>query len=143
MSKEKKVLKPLSIAIGAAFAVSMAASTVATAAPAGDNPFAMSELQSGYMQLAMEGKCGEGKKADMKKKDGKCGEGMKKEKEGKCGGDMKKKKEGKCGGDMKKKKEGKCGGAHMKKKDGKCGESMKKDMKKKEGKCGEGKCGGK
>jgi uncharacterized low-complexity protein len=83
MSNEKKIMKPLSVAIGATFAASMAASTVANAAPAGDNPFAMSELQSGYMQLAAEGKCGEGKcgegKKDAKKKEGKCGEG-------KCGG---------------------------------------------------------
>ena len=108
MSKETKILKPLSIAIGATFAVSMAASNIASAAPAGDNPFAMSELESGYMQVAGkegkcgEGKCGEGKKADSKKKDGKCGEG--KCGEGKCGEGKKKegKKEGKCG-------EGKCG----------------------------------
>ena len=52
MSKETKILKPLSIAIGATFAVSMAASNIASAAPAGDNPFAMSELESGYMQVA-------------------------------------------------------------------------------------------
>ena len=107
MSKENKTLKPLSIALGAAFAASMAASNIATAAPAGDNPFAMNELDSGYMQVASEGKCGEGKcgegkKADSKEKDGKCGEG--KCGEGKCGDDKKKdKKEGKCG-------EGKCGG---------------------------------
>ena len=113
----KQILKPLSIALGATFAVSMAASNIAMAAPAGDNPFAMSELESGYMQVAGkdgkcgEGKCGEGKKADGKSKEGKCGEGKDaKGKDGKCG-------EGKCG-------EGK--------KDGK-----------KEGKCGEGKCGGK
>ena len=115
MSKQTKILKPLSIAIGATFAVSMAASNIAAAAPAGDNPFAMSELESGYMQVAGkdgkcgEGKCGEGKKAGAKDKEGKCGES---------------------------KKEGKCG-------EGKCGEGKKKDDKKKEGKCGEGKCGGK
>jgi len=114
MSKDKKVLRPLSIAIGVAFATSMAASTVANAAPAGDNPFAMSELQSGYMQVAKEGKCGEGKKSDAKAKEGKCGD---KEKEGKCG-------EGKD-------------------KEGKCGEGKKEESKKKDGKCGEGKCSGK
>jgi uncharacterized low-complexity protein len=109
MSKETKTLKPLSIAIGAAFVASMAASNIASAAPAaGDNPFAMNELDSGYMQVASEGKCGEGK----------CGEGKKdKKKEGKCG-------EGKCGEGKKDKKEGKCG--EGKKKEGKCGE----------GKCG-------
>ena len=80
MSKETKILKPLSIAIGATFAVSMAASNIASAAPAGDNPFAMSELESGYMQVAgKDGKCGEGKCGGDKKKEGKCGEG-------KCGG---------------------------------------------------------
>ncbi len=116
----KQILKPLSIALGATFAVSMAASNIAAAAPVGDNPFAMSELQSGYMQVAgkdgKDGKCGEGK----------CGEGKKhdaKDKDGKCGGDKKGSKDGKCG-------EGKCGG-DAKGKDGK------------DGKCGEGKCGGK
>ncbi|MGD8783626.1 MAG: low-complexity protein [Thioalkalispiraceae bacterium] len=111
MSKQNKTLKPLSIAIGTTFAVSMAASNIASAAPAGENPFAMSELESGYMQVAEkegkcgEGKCGEGKKADAKDKEGKCGEG--KCGEGKCGDDKKKadKKEGKCG-------EGKCGGSN-------------------------------
>ena len=80
MSK-KSQLKPLSIALGTAFAASMAASNVATAAE-GTNPFATTELSSGYMQVAgaHEGKCGEGK----------CG-GNKSSKEGKCG-------EGKCGG---------------------------------------------
>jgi uncharacterized low-complexity protein len=107
MSKETKILKPMSIALGATFAVSMAASNIATAAPAGDNPFAMSELESGYMQVAGkdgkcgEGKCGEGKKKEGKCGEGKCGEGKKGAAEGKCGEG--KKKEGKCG-------EGKCGG---------------------------------
>jgi len=121
----KQILKPLSIALGATFAVSMAASNIAVAAPAGDNPFAMSELQSGYMQVAGkdgkdgkcgEGKCGEGKKHDAKGKDGKCGGSSKP-------GSKNKAKDGKCG-------EGKCGG-DTKGKDGK------------DGKCGEGKCGGK
>lgn len=108
-----KSSKTLTLALGTAFAASMAASNVATAAEAGSNPFAMSELSSGYMQLAdshMEGKCGEGK----------CGGDKKRDKEGKCG-------EGKCGGDkeMKKNMEGKSGG----------------DKAKQEGKCGEGKCG--
>lgn len=116
MSTQSKFLKPLSIAIGATFALSMAASNIASATPAGDNPFAMSELQSGYMQVAgKDGKCGEGKCGDNKK-------------------DMKSKNDGKCGGnkkDMKGKKDGKCGGD-------------KKDKKgKKDGKCGEGKCGDK
>jgi uncharacterized low-complexity protein len=104
MSKETKMLKPLTIALGATFAASLAASTVAQAAPAaGANPFAVSDLGNGYMQVAdKEGKCGEGMKKD--EKEGKCGEGKKDAKDGKCG-------EGKCGEGMKKKKdeEGKCG----------------------------------
>ncbi len=112
----KKTLNPLSLTLGTAFAVGLAASNVASAAEQGANPFAMNELSSGYMVAGKEGKCGEGKCGEGKSADGKS-------KEGKCGGD-KKGKEGKCG-------EGKCGGA-------KKGE----DMKGKEGKCGEGKCGG-
>lgn len=112
MSKKSHV-KPLSIALGTAFAASMAASNIATAAE-GVNPFATNELSSGYMQVA-EGKCGGQKSSN----EGKCG-GNKSSKEGKCG-------EGKCGGkkEMEKNMEGKCGGSKAKK----------------EGKCGEGKCG--
>ena len=103
--------KPLAIALGAAFITSLATAPVANAA---ENPFAMSELSSGYMVAEMaEGKCGEGKMD----KEGKCGEG-KMDKEGKCG-------EGKCGGDKagaeggdKAKAEGKCG-------EGKCGGEKK------------------
>jgi len=88
------VMKPLSIALGAAFVASLAGTSVANAA---DNPFSMTELSSGYMVAdSKEGKCGEGKCGGEKKtEEGKCGEG-------KCGGE-KKAKEGKCG-------EGKCGG---------------------------------
>lgn len=112
MSK-KQTLKPIAVVMGTAFAASMAMSNVATAADAGANPFAMNELSSGYMQVASEGKCGEGKCGGKKEK---------KEMEGKCG-------EGKCGGnkEMEKNMEGKCGGKKSEK----------------EGKCGEGKCGGK
>ena len=105
----KTAMKPLAVALGAAFATSLAGTSVANAA---DNPFSMTELSSGYMVAeTAEGKCGEGK----------CGEGVKKEAEGKCG-------EGKCGEGMKKEAEGKCG-------EGKCGEGMKKEA---EGKCGSG-----
>ena len=95
MSK-KTVLKPVAVALGAAFVTSLAGASIANAA---ENPFGMTELSSGYMVAEgdmKEGKCGEGKM----KKEGKCGEG-------KCGEGMDKskmKKEGKCG-------EGKCGGA--------------------------------
>lgn len=108
----KTVMKPLAVALGAAFVGSLAGTSIANAA---DNPFGMTDLSSGYMVAEMkEGKCGAGKM-----KEGKCGEGkMKQEatkmKEGKCG-------EGKCGENMKGK--------------------MDKEKMSKEGKCGEGKCG--
>ena len=107
----KTTIKPLAIAVGTVFITTLAS---ATAANATENPFAMTELSSGYMVAdTAEGKCGEGKME-----------------EGKCGGD-KKAAEGKCGeGKM---EEGKCGG------DKKAAESADKA---KEGKCGEGKCGG-
>jgi len=113
---QQVIKKPLAIALGAVFVTSLAGIPVANAA---ENPFAMSDLSSGYVVAEMEeGKCGEGKcGGDKTKKEGKCGEG-------KCGGD-KKMEEGKCGGD-KTMEEGKCGGA----------------KKMEEGKCGEGKCGG-
>jgi uncharacterized low-complexity protein len=112
MSK-KTTLKPLAAAMGAAFVTSLAGTGVANAA---DNPFAMSDLSSGYMVAenhakGEEGKCGE----KMKSEEGKCGEKMK-SKEGKCG-------EGKCG-EKKEAHEGKCG-EKTKSMEGKCGE--KKD----------------
>ena len=121
---QKVIKKPLAVALGAVFVTSLAGIPVANAA---ENPFAMSDLSSGYVVAEME----EGKA----KAEGKCGEG-------KCGGD-KTKKEGKCG-------EGKCGGDKAKSMtEGKCGgdkaEAMATegaDKAKKEGKCGEGKCGG-
>ena len=128
-----KTTKPLSIVLGAAFATTLAASNIANASEAGTNPFAMTNLESGY-QVAMDGKCGSGMKKD--NMEGKCGEDHKKMSGGKCGGSTNKakKKEGKCG-------EGKCGGSMKKSKmEGKCGGSKSKKM---EAKCGEGKCGGK
>ena len=105
MSQDKKTLKPLSLAIGATFVATMAASSVVSAAQNNGNPFAMSDLHSGYTQLAempKDGKCGEGKcsadKAKPKAKEGKCGEGKAMPKEGKCGEQQPKAKEGKCGG---------------------------------------------
>jgi len=108
-----KKMTPIAAAIGTAFALSLATAPVSADTA---NPFGMTDLNSGYQQLAgaHEGKCGEGK----------CGAKKKAKKEGKCG-------EGKCGGA--KATEAKCG-------EGKCGAKKKA---KKEGKCGEGKCGGK
>ena len=112
---EKKVVKPVALAVGAALASSFAIGGVANADTI-DNPFAMSALSAGYMLAAGEGSCGGDKKGE-----GKCGGD--KEGEGSCGGD--KEGEGSCGGD--KEGEGKCG-------EGSCG-SDKKD--------GEGSCGDK
>ena len=105
---EKMTLKPIAVALGTAFAISLAASPIASAA---ENPFSVTAYESGYM--VAEGKCG-----DMKDAEGKCGD--MKDAEGKCGDEMKGKAEGKCG-------EGKCGDSKKTKKEGKCGE----------GKCGD------
>jgi len=116
---EKKVVKPVALAVGAALASSFALGGVANADTV-DNPFAMSALSAGYMLGAGEGSCGGDKEGKDKEGEGACGEGScggDKEGEGACG-------EGSCGGD--KEGEGSCGGD---KKDG-------------EGKCGEGSCGG-
>ncbi len=111
---EKKVVKPVALAVGAALASSFAISGVAQADTV-DNPFAMSALSAGYMLAAGEGSCGGDKKGE-----GKCGGD--KEGEGACGGDKEgegKCGEGSCGGD-KKEGEGKCG-------EGKCGSDKKDD----------------
>ena len=84
---EKKVVKPVALAVGAALASSFALGGVANADTV-DNPFAMSALSAGYMLGAGEGSCGGDKKGE-----GSCG-GDKEDSEGKCG-------EGSCGGDKK------------------------------------------
>ena len=122
---EKKVVKPVALAVGAALASSFALGGVANADTV-DNPFAMSSLSAGYMLGAGEGSCGGDKEGKDKEGEGACGEGS-------CGGDKKGEGacgEGSCGGD--KKGEGACGG-DKKDGEGKCG-GDKKD--------GEGKCGG-
>jgi len=128
---DRKVVKPIALAVGAALASSFAISGVASADTI-DNPFSMSTLNAGYMLGAGEGSCG-GDKEDKEGKgeEGSCGEGScggDKEGEGKDGG------EGSCGGD--KEGEGSCGGD--KEGEGSCG-GDKEDA---EGKCGEGSCGG-
>lgn len=103
---KKYQLKPLAVALGTSFVVSLTAAPLANAA---DNPFAATEFQRGYLVAeSHEGKCGEDKGAE-----GKCGED--KGAEGKCGED--KGAEGKCGED--KGAEGKCGAD--KGAEGKCG----------------------
>ncbi len=149
--KHKSELKPLVAAVGAVLATS---SFSISAENAGDNPFQMTELSSGYMVAGKEGKCGEGKCGEGKCGEGKCGEG-------KCGGNLAVKMMDKNGdgsiswtewdhgfasmdanndGELTaaeingKSGEGKCG-------EGKCGEGKCGGSKGKEGKCGEGKCG--
>lgn len=86
---EKSKFKPVSIALGTTFALSLAASPLVSAA---DNPFTVTPQSSGYM--VAEGGCGEGKCGGEGGEEGKCGEGKCGEgggEEGKCG-------EGRCGG---------------------------------------------
>ncbi len=95
MSKKSNVLKPVTAAVSMAFASTLSMTAIADTA---ENPFAATELNSGYMVAEHhgkgdegkcgEGKCGEGKGEEGKGEEGKCGEG--KGDEGKCG-------EGKCG----------------------------------------------
>jgi hypothetical protein len=123
---EKKIAKPVAIAVGAALAGSFAVTGIASA-DTGASPFAMTTLSAGYMVSTGEGSCG-GDKGD-KGGEGSCGGD--KGGEGSCGGDKggegDKDAEGSCGGD--KDAEGSCGGDKGEEKDA-------------EGKCGEGKCGG-
>ena len=113
MTKEVKNLtvKPVALAVGAAFVSSIAVSAVAETV---DNPFNAEDLDAGYMlaggDKGEEGKCGEGKcGGDKADGEGSCGEkgdhegscGEKGDAEGSCGEE--KGEEGKCG-------EGKCGG---------------------------------
>ena len=118
---EKKALKPVALAVGAALAGSFAIAGTVNAADSAVSPFKMSSLEVGYMLGEGEGSCGEGKD---KKGEGACGEGS-------CGEGHDKKGEGKCG-------EGKCGEGKDKKGEGACGEgSCGGDKEEGEGSCGE------
>lgn len=106
LTKKENIMKSnTTLLVAGAIALSMGAVSL----QAGENPFAIQSLSSGYQvadhhEKGKDGKCGEGKcGAEMKDKEGKCGEKMK---DGKCGAESKMK-DGKCG-------EGKCG-AEMKK----------------------------
>ena len=70
MSK-KTAIKPLALALGTVFTVSLASITITNAA---ENPFSIKPVSGGYLMLA-EGKCGAGK----------CGAGKDKGGAGKCG----------------------------------------------------------
>ncbi len=127
---EKKILKPVALAVGVALAGTFAIGG-AVNADTFENPFSMSALSAGYMLGEGEGSCGgdkEGKDAEGSCGEGSCGgdkegEGHDKDAEGSCG-------EGSCGGD-KKDAEGSCGG-DKKDAEGSCG-GDKKDA---EGSCG-------
>ena len=104
-----KTQKTISLAIGGAFALSIAATTINAA----ENPFALKSLSSGYQVAdnhtkAKDGKCGTGKcganKKSEKAHEGKCS--AEKAAEGKCSAE--KAAEGKCSAE--KAHEGKCGG---------------------------------
>jgi uncharacterized low-complexity protein len=129
----KKMTTPFAATIGAA----LISSVSVTAVNAQENPFGVTELSSGYMQLAAaEMACGADMKMDApktaegscagKKTDGKTATAT----EGKCGnmmeGDkMKKGMESSCGA-MMKGKEGSCGEMHgAMSKEGACGGDMK------------------
>jgi len=119
---DKKVIKPVALAVGAALAGSFAISGVVNAADTAESPFSISNLQVGYMLGETEGRCGADK--DKKKAEGSCGE---KGAEGSCG---EKGAEGSCG---EKGAEGSCGESGVE------GDAEEKEG---EGKCGEGSCGG-
>jgi len=123
---EKRVIKPIALAIGAALASSFAIGGVANADSI-DNPFEMSTLTAGYMLGEGEGSCG----GDAEKEgEGSCGEGS-------CGGDGEEKEgEGSCGGDGEEKE----GEGDDKEGEGSCGGDG--EEKEGEGSCGEGSCGG-
>ena len=118
---EKKIVKPVAIAVSAALAGTFAVAASADA-DTGVSPFAMTTLASGYLLGAQEGSCGEGKcggdkeatGGDKEAAEGSCG-GDKEAAEGSCGGDKeaaggdKEAAEGSCGGD-KEAAEGSCGG---------------------------------
>lgn len=107
MSK-KTSIKPISLAVGAAFVAGMATAPVAQA---DINPFAATALASGYMvaEKGAEGQCG----ANKQPAEAECGanKAAKKANEGECGAD-KKAKEGECGANKAKPvQEAKCGEA--------------------------------
>ncbi|PPC94876.1 MAG: hypothetical protein CTY33_03025 [Methylotenera sp.] len=100
-----KTQKSIALALGGAFALSMAAPSVSAA----ENPFAIKTLSSGYQvaehheEKMKDGKCGTGKcGAEKKAGEAKCS--ADKMKEGTCSAD--KAKDGSCSAD--KMKEGSC-----------------------------------
>ena len=131
---DKKVVKPIALAVGVALAGSFALGASIASAEVVDSPFAMTTLSSGYL-LGEEGSCG-GDKEGKEETEGSCGEGS-------CGGDKEgeaehKDGEGSCGED--KDGEGSCG--EDKEGEGSCGEDKDAEGSCGEDKDGEGSCGG-
>ncbi len=120
---EKKVVKPLALAVGAALAGTFAISGTVNADSI-DSPFEISTLSVGYMLGEGEGSCG-GDKGEEKEGEGSCGEGS-------CGGDKEGDADDKEGDADDKEGEGSCG-------EGSCGGDKEGDADDKEG---EGSCGG-
>jgi uncharacterized low-complexity protein len=95
MSNKSK-LKPVALAVGAAFATTLA---IAPAASASTNPFAMNQLDSGYKVAAdNEGNCGANKAKQTKEANCGANKAKQKAKESNCGANKKDKaKEANCG----------------------------------------------
>ncbi len=100
---DKKVIKPIALAVGAALAGSFAISGAVNAADTAESPFSISNLEVGYMLGEGEGSCGgDHKKGEGDKKgegscgEGSCGEAGEKEGEGSCGEGEEKEGEGKA-----------------------------------------------
>jgi len=112
---------PLAIVVGTTLFSGLAVSTSQAEEFVGveSNPFALTELANGYMQVA---EADNSKQGDTKMKAGACGEG-------KCGASMT------PPGALEKTAEGKCAGNKP------MPSEKKVDAKAMEGKCGEGKCG--
>lgn len=92
-------IKTLSIATGAALALSLGGSALAGQA----NPFGMTEISHGItLASAADGKCGQAK----------CGAGKPRVEESKCGGSKPAAPEGKCGASKPQAPESKCGGSN-------------------------------
>ena len=126
---EKKIIKPVALAVGMALAGTFAISGTVNADSI-DSPFEISTLSVGYMLGEGEGSCG-GDKGEEKEGEGSCGEGSCGEGHDKEGEGHDKEGEGSCG-------EGSCGAAD-KEGEGSCGDDKKEHA---EGSCGEGSCGG-
>jgi uncharacterized low-complexity protein len=96
MSNKTK-LKPVALAVGAAFATTLAMAPIANAA---SNPFAMNQLDSGYkLAASSEGNCGANKAKQTKEANCGANKAKEKAKEANCGANKAKEKakEANCG----------------------------------------------